>query len=91
MFSATLHSPEVRALAAAVCEAPLLVDLKGREAVPDTVDHVLVTVDAREDRSWLQSAPQVLFVAGPLSPLQPTLRVGAWGLSSWPLGCLPCF
>ena len=27
--------------------------------MPDTVDHVLVRVDPREDRSWLQSAPEV--------------------------------
>lgn len=33
--------------------------LKGREAVPDTVDHVLVPVDPKADRSWLQSNPAV--------------------------------
>lgn len=27
--------------------------------MPDTVDHVLVSVDPRADRSWLQSAPEV--------------------------------
>jgi hypothetical protein len=96
MFSATLHSPEVKALAQQVrrrppqapvprccgrskaaptrappaggpttanhppqvCQNPLLVDLKGRDAVPDTVDHTLILLDPKEDRSWLQSAPQ---------------------------------
>jgi superfamily II DNA/RNA helicase len=28
MFSATLHSPEVKRLAAAICQQPMLVDLK---------------------------------------------------------------
>ncbi len=27
--------------------------------MPETVDHVLVSVDPREDRSWLQSEPPV--------------------------------
>ncbi len=33
--------------------------LQGREAVPDTVDHVLVAVDPKADRSWLQTSPEV--------------------------------
>ena len=59
MFSATLHSPEVKRLAAAICQQPLLVDLKGKDAVPDTVDHVLVRVDPTADATWLQSTPKV--------------------------------
>ena len=59
LFSATLHSDDVRALAGRVCVHPVLVDLRGRDAVPESVDHVLVGVDPRADRSWLQSAPRV--------------------------------
>lgn len=59
MFSATLHSPEVKRLAAAICQQPLLVDLKGKDAVPEAVDHVLVRVDPAADGSWLQSTPKV--------------------------------
>ncbi|GAB4816240.1 hypothetical protein N2152v2_003286 [Parachlorella kessleri] len=59
MFSATLHSPEVRALADKICQNPIIVDLKGKDAVPETVDHVLVRVDPQEDRSWLQTNPVV--------------------------------
>ncbi|EFN59708.1 hypothetical protein CHLNCDRAFT_33556 [Chlorella variabilis] len=59
LFSATLHSPEVRALAATICQNPIVIDLKGKDAVPETVDHVLVPCDPREDRSWLQSSPAV--------------------------------
>ncbi|KXZ56945.1 hypothetical protein GPECTOR_1g852 [Gonium pectorale] len=59
LFSATLHSPEVKDMAARICVNPILVDLKGKDAVPETVDHVLVRVDPREDRSWLQSKPEV--------------------------------
>ena len=33
--------------------------MQGREAVPETVDHVLVAVDPKADRSWLQSSPEV--------------------------------
>lgn len=59
MFSATLHSPEVKRLAAAICQQPMLVDLKGKDAVPDTVDHVLLRVDPTADATWLQSTPKV--------------------------------
>jgi len=59
LFSATLHSPEVRELAKTICQNPILVDLKGKDHVPETVDHVVVMVDPKEDRSWLQSNPSV--------------------------------
>jgi len=59
LFSATLHSPEVRALALRVCAHPVLVDLRGSDAVPEHVDHLLAAVDPRADRSWLQSSPRV--------------------------------
>lgn len=59
MFSATLHSPEVKRLAAAICQQPMLVDLKGKDAVPDSVDHVLLRVDPTADATWLQSTPKV--------------------------------
>ena len=36
-----------------------LTPTQGRESVPDTVDHVQVRVDPREDRSWLQAEPRV--------------------------------
>ncbi|KAG2489591.1 hypothetical protein HYH03_011872 [Edaphochlamys debaryana] len=59
MFSATLHSPEVKDMAARICVNPILVDLKGKDSVPETVDHLLVSVDPRTDMSWLQSKPEV--------------------------------
>ncbi|PSC75014.1 ATP-dependent RNA helicase DDX1 [Micractinium conductrix] len=59
LFSATLHSPEVRALAGKICQNPIIIDLKGKDAVPEAVHHVLVRCDPQEDRSWLQSAPAV--------------------------------
>jgi hypothetical protein len=33
--------------------------LQGKDAVPESVDHVLVRVDPKEDRTWLQSEPAV--------------------------------
>mmetsp|Transcript_3311 Transcript_3311/g.11991 ORF Transcript_3311/g.11991 Transcript_3311/m.11991 type:complete len:739 (-) Transcript_3311:81-2297(-) len=59
LFSATLHSPEVKELAGTLCQNPTWVDLKGKDAVPDTVDHVSICIDPLEDRSWLQSSPEV--------------------------------
>ena len=31
---------------------PTWVDLKGEDAVPETVHHVVVTIDPRNDSSW---------------------------------------
>ncbi|GMH45072.1 hypothetical protein BSKO_13029 [Bryopsis sp. KO-2023] len=59
MFSATLHSPEVQELAKQICQNPILVDLKGKDSVPETVDHVLVNIDPYQDKSWLQANPRV--------------------------------
>lgn len=59
MFSATLHSPQIRALAEQICENPVIVDLKGKDAVPESVDHVIVKIDPTEDRTWLQTEPAV--------------------------------
>ena len=45
MFSATLRSPKVRALATALCDRNAVwVDLKGYDHVPDTVQHVMIDV-----------------------------------------------
>ena len=33
--------------------------LQGKDAVPESVDHVPVRVDPKEDRTWLQSEPAV--------------------------------
>lgn len=54
MFSATLHSPEIRSLAEKICAFPTWVDLKGKDSVPDTVHHLLVDVDPTKDRTWGQ-------------------------------------
>jgi ATP-dependent RNA helicase DDX1 len=71
MFSATLQSPAVEAAAAALCANPIHVDLKAGgqrapgggpaagTALPEGVDHVLIRVDPRADRSWLQASPAV--------------------------------
>mmetsp|Transcript_26416 Transcript_26416/g.39193 ORF Transcript_26416/g.39193 Transcript_26416/m.39193 type:complete len:741 (+) Transcript_26416:51-2273(+) len=38
-FSATLHSPAITKLAGTICTSPTWVDLKGKDAVPETVHH----------------------------------------------------
>ena len=50
--SATLHAFEVKKLAERLMHFPTWVDLKGQDSVPDTVHHVIVPVDPRNDTSW---------------------------------------
>ena len=50
--SATLHSPEITVLANKITHQPQWVDLKGKDSVPDTVDHCVIIVDPRTDTSW---------------------------------------
>ncbi|KAK9873817.1 hypothetical protein WA026_002175 [Henosepilachna vigintioctopunctata] len=50
--SATLHAFEVKKMAEKLMYFPTWVDLKGEDAVPDTVHHVIVKVDPQQDRSW---------------------------------------
>ena len=44
-FSATLHSPAIVKLANQICSSPTWVDLKGKDAIPDTVHHTQCKVD----------------------------------------------
>ncbi|XP_050296247.1 ATP-dependent RNA helicase Ddx1 [Anthonomus grandis grandis] len=50
--SATLHAFEVKKLAEKLMHFPTWVDLKGEDAVPETVHHVVVNVDPQNDRTW---------------------------------------
>lgn len=50
--SATLHSFEVKKMAERLMHFPTWVDLKGEDAVPETVHHVVVMVDPQKDKSW---------------------------------------
>lgn len=50
--SATLHSFEVKKLAERLMHFPTWVDLKGEDAVPETVHHVVVIIDPRKDEAW---------------------------------------
>lgn len=59
LFSATLHSQEIKDLAEHLCQQPVWIDLKGKDAIPDTVHHAVVLVDPAADRTWLQSEPEV--------------------------------
>ena len=58
MFSATLHSPEIRQLSEQLCTFPTWVDLKGRDSVPETVTHLLVPIDPTRDAAlWAAMRP----------------------------------
>ncbi|XP_050425245.1 ATP-dependent RNA helicase Ddx1 [Adelges cooleyi] len=50
--SATLHDFEVKKMASRLMHFPTWVDLKGEDAIPETVHHVVVTVDPQKDISW---------------------------------------
>ncbi|CRK88233.1 CLUMA_CG002014, isoform A [Clunio marinus] len=50
--SATLHDFEVKKMANRLMHFPTWVDLKGEDAVPDTVHHCVVMVDPQKDISW---------------------------------------
>jgi len=45
MFSATLHSEEIKKMAEQLCRFPQWVDLKGKPTVPENVDHAIVMID----------------------------------------------
>mmetsp|Transcript_73787 Transcript_73787/g.153751 ORF Transcript_73787/g.153751 Transcript_73787/m.153751 type:complete len:825 (-) Transcript_73787:77-2551(-) len=51
-FSATLHATEVTSLIKELCNRPQWVDLKGKDAVPDTVQHVVYYVDPKAELRW---------------------------------------
>jgi len=60
LFSATLHSPEITALAGRLTQNATWVDLKGKDAVPETVHHAVVVVDpATEPGTWAALEPRV--------------------------------
>ncbi|XP_017863902.1 PREDICTED: ATP-dependent RNA helicase Ddx1 [Drosophila arizonae] len=52
--SATLHAFEVKKMAERLMHFPTWVDLKGEDAVPETVHHVVCMVDPKIDTSWQQ-------------------------------------
>jgi len=51
-FSATLHTPEVQQMVNELTTRPIWVDLKGKDAVPDTVHHVIFRVDPKWQLPW---------------------------------------
>jgi len=50
LFSATLHDPIIQQLSQTIQRFPTWVDLKGKDAVPETVHHVLVRVNPKKVR-----------------------------------------
>ncbi|KAG8037523.1 hypothetical protein G9C98_005733 [Cotesia typhae] len=58
--SATLHSFEVKKMAENLMSFPTWVDLKGEDAVPETVHHVVVMVDPQKDKSWYNLRSHIL-------------------------------
>lgn len=50
--SATLHSNEIKKMADKLMHFPTWIDLKGEDAVPESVHHVVIIVDPQKDKSW---------------------------------------
>lgn len=50
--SATLHAFEVKKMADRLMHFPTWIDLKGEDAVPETVHHVVCMIDPQKDQSW---------------------------------------
>jgi ATP-dependent RNA helicase DDX1 len=50
--SATLHDFDVKKMADRLMHFPTWIDLKGEDAVPETVHHCVVMVDPQKDPSW---------------------------------------
>ncbi|XP_047538346.1 ATP-dependent RNA helicase Ddx1 isoform X2 [Vanessa atalanta] len=65
--SATLHAFEVKKMAEKLMHFPTWVDLKGEDAVPETVHHVVVNVDPQRDRGWETQRSLVERVSHPSS------------------------
>lgn len=71
MFSATLHSPEVRKLGEKICRFPTWVDLKGKDSTPDvtyvvgidsccqTVDFAFVWANPKENQEWINPSRRI--------------------------------
>eukprot|EP00760_Papus_ankaliazontas_P026505 PhM_4_TR3044/c3_g1_i3/m.45532/K13177/DDX1; ATP-dependent RNA helicase DDX1 len=57
MFSATLHSEEIKKMQERLCPRALWIDMKGKDYVPETVHHVVVRVDPYEARFQKMWAP----------------------------------
>lgn len=60
LFSATLHSPEIKALSTKIQSFPTWVDLKGKDSVPDTLHHTMIMLDANTDAALLDTVPASL-------------------------------
>ncbi|XP_005093572.1 ATP-dependent RNA helicase DDX1 [Aplysia californica] len=57
--SATLHSFDVKKMAERLMYFPTWIDLKGQDAVPETVHHCVCTVDPAVDTQWKQLRRQI--------------------------------
>eukprot|EP01117_Protostelium_nocturnum_P014660 TRINITY_DN55_c0_g1_i4.p1 TRINITY_DN55_c0_g1~~TRINITY_DN55_c0_g1_i4.p1 ORF type:complete len:532 (+),score=179.12 TRINITY_DN55_c0_g1_i4:764-2359(+) len=52
LFSATLHAGSVLQLGDKICRFPTFVDLKGKDAVPESVDYAFVPADPKQENPW---------------------------------------
>ncbi|GJQ10368.1 hypothetical protein GpartN1_g2159.t1 [Galdieria partita] len=55
-FSATLHTPEVHELSEKIQQSPMVVDMKGRDYVPEEVEHSVFFVDPNQNEFDLKES-----------------------------------
>lgn len=59
LFSATLHSEDIHKLIEEITTNATWVDLKGKDAVPETVHHVIYPIDPTLEMDWLRNDEEV--------------------------------
>ena len=60
LFSATLHSTEIKRMSEDIQLFPTLVDMKGKESVPDAVHHTMIRLDEDADINLLNEIPETM-------------------------------
>lgn len=77
--SATLHSFDVKKLSERIMHFPTWVDLKGEDSVPESVHHVVVPVNPKNDRLWERLAKNHIRVSPSCWPKDVPWRGGRGG------------
>jgi ATP-dependent RNA helicase DDX1 len=73
-FSATLHSPAIKDLAAKICVNPTWVDLKGVDSVPETVHHVICIADPEVNSDLLVTSTTPSITDGVYEPSNKNIK-----------------
>ncbi len=84
LFSATLHSDVITELAEQITRHATWVDLKGKDAVPETVDHAIIRIDPATDTSW-HKATRYVHTSPTSFSVSPDAAAGTTLVFFWPI------